>query len=211
MSAGGSITGWLKELRVGNSAATDALWQRYFPRLVKVAREKLRGAPLGLADEEDVALSVLNCFCRVAQEGRYPDLSDRDDLWRLLLQITARRAVDLRRHENRQRRGGGQIQHDAIDNRSGSVDDGSPINQVPDGTPTPEFAAMMADECRRLLDQLSDAGLRTIALAKMEGLGNAEIAAQLGCSERTVERRLSLIRDKWTYYGEREAPNQRRG
>ncbi len=56
---------------------------------------------------------------------------------------------------------------------------------------------MMAEECQRLLEQLDDDGLRTLALAKMEGYSNKEIAGQVGCSVRTVERRLKLIRDTW--------------
>jgi DNA-directed RNA polymerase specialized sigma24 family protein len=62
---------------------------------------------------------------------------------------------------------------------------------------------MMAEECRRLLELLDDAELRTIAVAKMEGYTNAEIAAQLNRSERTVERRLRLIRDRWSLEWER--------
>jgi DNA-directed RNA polymerase specialized sigma24 family protein len=204
MASGGSITHWIKELREGDSAAAEALWHCYFPRLVEFARDKLQGAGRGMADEEDVALSVLNCFYRVAQEGRYPDLADRNGLWRLLLQITSRRAIDLMRCEKRKRRGGGQIRRGVIGCSSDSQGEGSLLSQMPDNSPTPEFAAMMADECRRLLEQLHDVELRAIALAKVEGLGNAEIAAQLNCSERTVERRLNLIREKWKFFCKQE-------
>jgi RNA polymerase sigma factor (sigma-70 family) len=200
VSADGSVTRWVQELRRGDSAAAEALWRCYFPRLVEFARDKIQGAPQGVADEEDIALSVLNRFYRVAQEGRYQQLADRSDLWRLLLQITTRRAIDLMRAEKRQRRGGGQIHRGAIGCPSDPDGEESPFSQIPDHSPTPEFTAMMADECRRLLEQLQDVELRAIALAKVEGLGNAEIAAQLNCSERTVERRLNLIREKWKYY-----------
>ena len=49
--------------------------------------------------------------------------------------------------------------------------------------PTPEFAALVADECRRLLDRLGDPQLQSIALWKMEGYTNAEIA---NCSHASV-------------------------
>jgi DNA-directed RNA polymerase specialized sigma24 family protein len=56
----------------------------------------------------------------------------------------------------------------------------------------------MADQCRRLLDLLGDEKLRLVALAKMQGETNAEIAARLGCVEHTVERKLKRIRSLWT-------------
>jgi DNA-directed RNA polymerase specialized sigma24 family protein len=55
----------------------------------------------------------------------------------------------------------------------------------------------VAEECSRLLDRLGDGSLRQVAIWKMEGFTNAEIAAKLGRSEQTVERRLARIRELW--------------
>ena len=197
MSSEGSITPWIEGVKQGDPAAARALWQRYFPRLVELAREKLRGAARRMADEEDVALSAMDSFCRAAQEGRFPDLTDRDGLWRLLLRMTARKVVDLTRHERRQRRGGGRVRGESVLDGADAASARGGIAQVIGDTPTPEFAVMMAEECRRLLEKLADADLQSLALAKMEGYRNEEIAGQLGCSVRTVERRLRLIRAKW--------------
>ena len=57
--------------------------------------------------------------------------------------------------------------------------------------------AELADECQRLLDSLGSAELAQVALWKMEGYANEEIAAKLGCVPRTVERKLRLIRSLW--------------
>jgi len=57
----------------------------------------------------------------------------------------------------------------------------------------------MADECRRLLDTLPDAELRQIALWKVEGYTNEEIAARLDCVPRTIERKVSRIRLLWKH------------
>src|SRR5262245_57219294 len=62
--------------------------------------------------------------------------------------------------------------------------------------PTPEFAAEVAEECRALLDRLGDDELRRIAVWKLEGYTNREIARGLGKSLATVERKLDLIRRK---------------
>jgi len=105
----GSITHWIREVRHGNSAAAETLWNRYFPGLVRLESKRLQGLAGQMADGEDVALSAMRRFFRAAEEGRYPDLADRDELWRLLLQITARRVIDVRRSEKRQRRGGDRI------------------------------------------------------------------------------------------------------
>ncbi|MGA2255202.1 MAG: ECF-type sigma factor [Thermoguttaceae bacterium] len=208
MPSGGSITHWIREVRQGDSAAAEALWKRYFPKLVQLAQKKLQGLSGQMADEEDVALSAMNRFYQAAEEGRYPDLADREGLWRLLLEITAHRVIDLRRRENRQRRGGGQCRSSAARNPTGSEIAQSAVFEAPDDTPTPEVAAMMANECQRLLEELHDGELQAIATAKMEGASNAEIAAQLNCSQRTVERRLRLIRDKWKHFWTQEKESE---
>ncbi len=64
--------------------------------------------------------------------------------------------------------------------------------------PSPELAAQRTEECQRLLARLPDESLRTVALWKMEGYTNAEIAARLGCVPQTVERKLRAIRTVWS-------------
>src|SRR5262249_11352800 len=101
-----------------------------------------------------------------------------------------RKAVDLRRHETRGRRGSGRVLVLA------DLEDGE-IESFLGSEPTPELAAQMADECRSLLDRLGDETLRSVALWKMEGHTNAGIAAKLGCVEQTVERKVRAIRRLW--------------
>jgi len=189
----GSVTLWIGDLKTGAAVdeAAYQLWGRYFDQLVRLARARLRSAPRGPADEEDVALSAFNCFCQGAAAGRFPDLSGRDDLWRLLVTITANKAADRIKHEHRQRRGGGRNVNGPGD---GAADE---LVQAASREPNPEFAVMVADECCRLLDSLCDDVLRQIVLLRMEGYENAEIAQRLGCGLRTVERKLDLIRRIW--------------
>jgi DNA-directed RNA polymerase specialized sigma24 family protein len=198
MSSADSVTTWIDQLRAGNAAAAQRLWDRYFPRLVGLARKKLRGLPRRAADEEDVALSAFESFCQGLDRGRFPQLADRDDLWALLVVITARKALDLRQRERRQKRGGGHVGGESVlDGLLGAEDGWAGIGQVVGGEPTPELAAQVAEEFQRLLALLPRAELRSVAVWKMEGHTNAEVAAELGCAESTVERRLKLIRALW--------------
>src|SRR5436305_12655413 len=109
MPAEESVTHWLGLLRGGDAAAAQRLWERYFGRLVGLARTRLQGHPRRAADEEDVALSVFRCLCDGAAQGRFPRLDDRDDLWRLLVTLTERKAINLARDERRLKRGGGAV------------------------------------------------------------------------------------------------------
>jgi RNA polymerase sigma factor (sigma-70 family) len=150
-----------------------------------------------VADEEDVAASVMESLFRAAEKGRFPNLADRDDLWRLLLRMTARKVVDLKRREARQRRGGGRVKGESALGKGGAPDDPAALAEVIGDAPTPEFAAMMIEQCQGLLARLADPELEALASAKLEGYTNDEVAERLGCSVRTVERRLHLIRKKW--------------
>src|SRR4051812_40446118 len=195
----GSITRWMGALQAGDLAAAQPLWERYFARLVRLAGARLRaaGRPSAEADEEDAVLSAFDSFCTGAVRGRYPQLADRDDLWRLLVVITARKVQAQARRMRRRKRGGGLVRSltDLPDaERAPGFED---LDRIVGGEPTPEFAAQVAEECRRLLDVLGDEALRRVALARMEGYTNDEIAERLGCARRTVGRRLDLIRKTW--------------
>jgi RNA polymerase sigma factor (sigma-70 family) len=181
----GSITRWIGRLQTGDATAAQPLWERYFRNLVTLARRKLLGARPRVADEEDVALSAFDSFCRGLERGRFPEVQDRDNLWKLLVVLTARKACHLLRDEQRRKRGGG-IKAEADE-----------LKHVISQEPSPEFAAELTENCQRLLEKLGDDELRTIAMRKMEECTTEEISRELNCAPRTVERRLRLIRRIW--------------
>src|SRR6476659_598655 len=113
MSSVGSITLLFNRLQQGERETAQELWERYFRRLIGLARKKLGDLPRRADDEEDVALSAFDSFCRAAQVGRFPQLADRDDLWQVLVLITARKACDLREHEGRDKRDWRKVQQEA--------------------------------------------------------------------------------------------------
>jgi DNA-directed RNA polymerase specialized sigma24 family protein len=195
----GSVSHWIVELKAGGDAAAQLLWERYFARLVRLARQRLLASRrLGAdEDEEDAALSAFKSFCGGAARGRFPLLGDREDLWRLLVVITARKAGAQAQRRRSRKRGGdkNRVELGAADGDSGA--DAAGLEAVVGQEPTPEFAAMVTEEYERLLDRLGDDGLRQVAIWRMEGYTNDEIADRLGCARRTVARRLDLIRSIW--------------
>lgn len=196
MSSTGSVTQWIDDLRDGDDDAAAKIWNHFYQRLVRMASSKLTGLPKrAVADEEDVALSAIKSFCRGAKEGRFPKLNDRDDLWRLLLTITERKAKNLIRNENRLKRGGGKVLGESAFFRGESPNTAG-IGEVVSPEPTPELVAIFSEAMEQLLDLL-DPTLRDIAIWKLEGYSNTEIAKMIDRSVPTVERRLSIIRGKW--------------
>jgi DNA-directed RNA polymerase specialized sigma24 family protein len=189
MSADGSITRWIADLRRGDDAAAGELWAAYFARMVAVAGRKLAAAGR-TADDEDAALSAFKSFCLGAKAGRFPQLTDRDNLWPLLLALTAHKCVDQVRHATRLKRGG-PAGHVAAD-----------LEVVTSREPTPELLAEVNEQLVALLDRLDRTGdpvLRRIALWKLEGESTDDIAGRLDCSRRTVERKLAVVELVWDH------------
>jgi DNA-directed RNA polymerase specialized sigma24 family protein len=192
MSSSSSVSAWIGQLKAGDRTAAQKLWERYCTRLVRLARRKLPASRRRAADEEDVALSAMDSFLRAAERGRFPDLRGRDSLWALLVTITVRKAWKLARREGRNR----VLGESALEVRNAESHGPGGWEQVLGHEPTPEFSCQMAERCRSLLERLNPE-LRSVALWKMEGFTNAEIAERLGCVVGTVERKLRVIRTTW--------------
>jgi DNA-directed RNA polymerase specialized sigma24 family protein len=200
MSAAGDVTSLIGRIRAGDPGAAQGLWERYFQRLVVLARVKLRGRRRVDRDEEDVALSAFDSFCRAAGRGRFPRLDDRDDLWQVLAVLTCRKVADLVEYWKRQKRLA-ECGESALGAPEGGTGAGRAIEQVAGRGPTPAEAAELTEGCRRLLSLLKEEALRQIATLKLEGYSNEEVAERLGCSVATVERKLKRIRRLWKDQG----------
>jgi RNA polymerase sigma factor (sigma-70 family) len=194
----GPIADWIGEMQRGgdNGEAARKLWGRYSRDLVRFARARFRDAPRGPADEEDAALGAFEAFCRGVATGRFRDLADSDALWSLLVVLTIREVIDLVQRERRSKRGGGRVASET--SPGGPNHDGDEaLSRVSDDSPSPERAATVAEEMRRLFGALDDEALRLVALLKLEGYTNEQIATSLDCGLRSVERRLDRIRKAW--------------
>jgi DNA-directed RNA polymerase specialized sigma24 family protein len=187
----------VRGLKHGDPEAIERLWADYFQRLVGLARTVLPKEGRRAADEEDVALSAFHSLCKGAAAGQFPELDDRVGLWRLLVVITLRKARRALRKGQTQKRGGGHVKGESALMAASEPEAPSGLQEMLANGPTPAFAAEIAEECERLLDTLGDKHLRSIAIMKMDGYTAAEIASELSCGQRSVERALQLIRAKW--------------
>lgn len=183
------VTAWLRKLEAGHDLAAQRLWDVFFERLVRLAQERMRTNDRRIADAEDVALSAFASFCRGVENQRFPELTDRQGLWRLLVSITIHKLLHLQRDQNRLKRGG---QFRAAEPPANS--ERSAVDDLISREPTPEFAAEVAEQYDRWMKALDSDELTRLAEWKLEGFTNDEIAAKCGRTTRTVERKLNLIR-----------------
>ena len=201
MTAGASVTQLIDRLKEGDREAAQRLWERYFGRLVLETRRWLRHAPWQAADEEDVALSAFDSVCRRAEQGRFPRLFDRNDLWQLLVVIAFRKTCNQIKHEGRQRPRNGQVYEASALSTTDAENVGSIFSHLTGREPDPALAFQVAMSCRRLLKMLPTPELRDVAVWKLEGYTNEEIAAKMNGGEgravSTVERKLARIRKVW--------------
>src|SRR5215472_12827845 len=113
MSTEGSFSDWINKVRDGDEEAARQLWDRYFHRMIVLARKKLGGKILRTADEEDVAVSAFKSFWRGVRRNRFSALSDAENLWALLFIITARKAHDYLQYDDCEKRSPGAPEVDA--------------------------------------------------------------------------------------------------
>jgi DNA-directed RNA polymerase specialized sigma24 family protein len=190
-----SVSHWLLSLRRGSTEAAEKIWNRYFTQLRLLADRQLTAQQKRFADGEDIALNVLDTLIRGAENGRFPDLKDRRDLWCLLLAITKQKTVDLKRHQGCQKRGGGKVRGDSVL----CADTGKflTLDDLCGHEPTPEYLTALTEEHKSLMNLLRDDVLRRIASELMEGFSTREIAGHLNISIRAVQRKINVIRIAW--------------
>lgn len=181
------------QLMHGNScAATEEIWARYFPRLVKVALGTLRYLPHRSQDANDAAQSAFISFWQKLTAEGVADTLDRNTLWRLLATITVRKARRIVRNEFAQKRGGGKVVSlDAVSDGHGA--ELVSVHQALAQISTQEFDM----NCEENIESLPE-DLRQFAVLRLLGHTNLEISELLNCSQRRVERKLAMIRSLWS-------------
>jgi RNA polymerase sigma factor (sigma-70 family) len=198
LTRAGSVTQMIHRFRSGSADSSDEaarrVWERYLPRLLVLARRHLDRRIRVLHTEEDLAQSMAGSFFARLRRGDF-DLAGRDDLWALLVAITLNKARDAADRHLAARRDVRRVRPLPSSEEGGS--DASPEAFAPDTEPTPEEAAIFNEALERRLRELPEPELQRVALMKLEGYTNREIADALECSERGIERKLNLIRKRW--------------
>jgi DNA-directed RNA polymerase specialized sigma24 family protein len=194
----GSVTRLIIELRSDDPAVREVaarlVWGRYFQELLALARSQLSARIRAREDEEDVLQSMYKSFCTRQRRGDF-DLANRDELWSLLVQITLSKARNTANRHLQKRRDVRREQPGT--HRDQETQSVSLIDQIDSDGPTPAEAALLNEALEHRIHMLKDPNLRQIATWKLEGYTNAEIAKQLDCTLRTVQRKLDRIRGYW--------------
>lgn len=183
-----SVTRWLTSLRHGDDSAATRLWTFLNRRLTRLSKSVV-GKNSAAYDEDDVAQSAFIALCSAIEDGKYELLANRHDLWKLLATITLNKARNRAARESAQRRGGDRVK------LSLAADEGY---EIPSSGFSGEEQFIMCEECERLLDLLKRDEVKQVAILKVEGNTDEEVAERLGCTRRSVQRRLSLIREVWS-------------
>jgi DNA-directed RNA polymerase specialized sigma24 family protein len=188
-----SVSVLIDRLKAGDRAAAEQIWNRYFQRLIPLAKAKLGTLRDRSVDEQDALISVFDRFFCAAQQGNFPQLHDRNDLWQILLMLTEHKVADLYRRAGAQKRAEPRLAGTGV--RAEAEADA--LLDLVDGNPTPEFAAIFVETTDLALGRLHDQKTREVAVLRMEGYANREIAQRLGISLTSVERKVRVIRELW--------------
>jgi len=192
----GSVSEWIDGLRrSGNEAAASQLWTHFLYQLAEHVSQRIRSSPLRIHDTDDVVLATFDSVLRAIRENRYRNIQHREELWWLLLAVADRKAIDVERFESRQKRCEGRPPPALFSPTDGSLN--LALEKLPSAEPTPEFAALVEDESRRLMALLNRRQQEAASL-RLEGYTHREIARRLSCSIPTVERYLHITRRVWT-------------
>lgn len=191
--AEGSVTQFFRHLSEQDESAVRQLWDRFFPRLLGLARKTLSGRAQRVNDAEDAVQSAFFSFWNRAIRGDLGDVNNRDELWNLLGVITVRKALNQSKHEAAQKRGGGRVAlaSELAESFDGQTD-ATQLQNVYASMPTHEVDIIFEEMLLSLNDEL-----RGIALLRLMEYQIAEIASLFECTERTIHRKIQLIKIKW--------------
>lgn len=196
MSERENLDRWIQGLREGDPEAAEALWTECLGELIRFARSRMQSLPRCDRDEEDVVLSAIDTFIRRMKGGKFVQIEDGEDVWRVLYDVTRKRIAREYRQKHAIKRGGGKV----MTITAASTPDGQSRREwshEPHDAKQ-EFSDMLFRSCNDLFDALlripNGKGLLEVARCRLSGYTVQEIADQLQVSKRTAERRLELVR-----------------
>ena len=203
MQSEGSVTVWIRDLQKGDEEALQKIHERYWKFLVSMARRKVWSYKLRMVDEEDVAQQAFWSFCQTLRNGKLPPLESRHDLMSFFVVITARKAATMIDREFREKRGGGKVRDESALITLANAGETAGLDRMKGDSPLPDDEAILADCYDYYLAVLAPE-LQDFAKLFLTGCTHAEIAKNLGCSERTVDRKIPIILTEWRMIAEKD-------
>ena len=188
---------WLPELKAGDDKALGIVWQRFFEKIIVVARNRLRDVPKRVEDEEDIALSAFRRLHQMAGREKLGAIRHSDELWGLLVAITAGKVADLVRRQTADKRGGGKVRGGSAFAKKSASGESDGIQDWFTTDLSPEALLVVEEEVDRLLNLLPDPTTRQIAEMFLEGVPKTEIASTLDISRSTVYLKLDTVLAIW--------------
>ncbi len=188
---------WLNGLSEGDQEVATEIFQRHLDVLKRLVQKRLPPGVRRLTDEDDIANSVFKSFFKGVKTERFPRLETDDDLWQILGMLVKNKVAGQIRYLSRKKRGGGQVRGESVFTSDGTDSQVGGLNNFPSDQPSADQEIQTQEEFHSMLAQLQDDQLSEIAVMKLNALTNREIAAKLDISERSVERKLQRIRNRW--------------
>lgn len=188
---------WLPGLKEGEERAAEKLWEEYFLKIVKLAKNKMNNIQFGAVDEEDIAISAMKSFCKMARK-RDEVIADSTELWKLLATITKRKVIKERKRQHADCRqenlrvGSSKIGVKNKNNDDNENHDG--LKLIQGEAPDPHLiieGKEVLEQIHALLesdDFLKNPKIHEFVTMKSQGWSNSEIAEKLGTTIRTVQR-----------------------
>lgn len=192
-----SVSDWIASLKRGNSLAAFHLFHRYFSRLKRFAKRRFVNRNRPATEEEDVAQSVFLRFCNGVQRGKFEYVHNRNELWAVLVRITTNKLIDYHRRSSRRNQRHAILLESELQKSIANRSNGSLIQLIAHDLQEPAFNAALNDDLRQLLDLLPGDEVRNVAVLRLMGNTISEIAEEIVKSERSVERKLRMIRKRW--------------
>ncbi len=194
MMTAGSVTNLLRAIEQGDDDAAHQLWNRYESEMHGVAQRRMkRLKQRDILDEEDIVSSAFAGICLAARKGQLAKISNRGELWGLMIV-----AIHNKIGQREEYVGAAKRDADLLVSQADRLRDlGSNLERIVTSEAGPESQAIQVEAVEVLLKKLDDPDHRAVAVLKLAGYSNDEIAEQLGYARRTIQRMLSLIRSCW--------------
>ncbi len=158
--------------RSGDEDAAEALFERYYVRLIELIRRQLGWRLREVEGSTDIAQSVLQSFFSRVR-GNQVHFGPDDSLWPFLVTITLNKIRNRAKYWQREKRD--------VSRQVALADHHDPLQR----DPSPQDATVLKELIEQLLEPFPQRR-RTIIKLILEGHAVRDIAQQVGTTERTI-------------------------